>query len=182
MRIETFKIEKPYRGITLEGTCRVIPPSTYTITMEKPYKGLAKAEYFRNNDGGYSIENIKSRAQWELGRLYKQFQDILYEYDKYKKLLGEWMPYEQKMQRLREDVNPFRQGADAEKAALLDFHSEMLERDAQEHFYDLIDKHGIMPLSLSPSVLKVSIRLIEEEFVKPKRERYESNTEEKCGE
>ena len=170
MRIETFKIEKQYRGITLEGTCRVIPPSTYSITMEKPYKGLAKAEYFRNNDDGYSLESIKGRAQWELGRLYEQFQDILYDYDKYKKLLDEWLPYEEKVQQLKEEVAPFRQGADAEKTALLDFHSEMLERDAKEHFYDLLDKYGIMPLSLSPSVLKVSVRLIEEEFVKPKTE------------
>lgn len=170
MRIETFKIEKQYRGIALEGTCRVIPPSTYSITMEKPYQGLAKAEYFRNNDSSYSIENIKGRAQWELGRLYEQFQSILYEYDKYKKLLDEWMPYEQKMQRLKEEAAPFRQKADAENLALVDFHTEMLERDAKEHFYELLDKYGIMPLSLSPSVLKTSIRLIEEEFVKPKTE------------
>lgn len=170
MRIETFKIEKQYRGITLEGTCRVIPSSTYSITMEKPYKGLAKAEYFRNNDDGYSIENIKSRAQWELGRLYEQFQDVLYRYDKYKKLLNEWLFYEQKIQRLKEDAAPFRQEADAERLTLLDFHCKMLDRDAQEHFYDLLDKYEIMPLSLSPSVLKVSIRLIEEDFVKPKTE------------
>ena len=170
MRIETFKIEKQYRGITLEGTCRVIPPSTYMVTMEKPYKGLAKTEYLRNNDDGYSLESIKGRAQWELGRLYEQFQDILYDYDKYKKLLDEWLPYEEKVQQLKEEVATFRQGADAEKTALLDFHSEMLERDAKEHFYDLLDKYGIMPLSLSPSVLQASIRLIEEEFVKPKIE------------
>ena len=119
MRIESFKINKQYRGITLEGTCRVIPPSTYMITMEKPYKGLSKAEYFRNNSGCYSIENIKGRAQWELGRLYEQFQSILYGYDKYKKLLDEWMPYQQKLQRLKEEVAPFRQGADAENLAAL---------------------------------------------------------------
>lgn len=170
MRIETFKIEKQYRGITMEGTCRVIPPSTYMVTMEKPYKGLAKAEYLRNNDDGYSLESIKSRAQWELVRLYEQMQDILYEYDKYRKLLNEWMPYEEKMQRLKEEVTPFRQGADADKTALLDFHCGMLERDAKEYFYELLDKHGIMPLSLSPSVLQVAIGLIEEEFVKPKTE------------
>lgn len=170
MRIETFRIDTVYRGVALEGTCRIILPSTYMVTMEKPYKGLNRAEYFRNNDDGYSIENIKSRAKWELGRLYEQFQDILYEYDKYKKLLDEWMVYEQKVQRLKEEVAPFRQGADVDKSALLDFHCEMLERDAQEHFYDLLDKYGIMPLSLSPSVLQASIRLIEEEFVKPKSE------------
>lgn len=170
MRIETFKIDTVYRGIPLQGTCRVIPPSTYMVAMEKPYKGLAKAEYFRNNDDGYSIENIKSRAQWELGRLYEQFQDILYEYDKYKKLLDEWLPYEQKLQRMKEEITPFRQETNAEKTALLDFHCEMLERDVKEYFYELLDKYGIMPLSLSPSVLKVSIRLIEEEFVKPTTE------------
>lgn len=164
MRIETFKIEKQYRGITLVGICRVIPPSTYSVTMEKPYKGLAEAEYFRNNDGGYSIEKIKGRAQWKLGRLYEQFQGILYEYDKYKKLLDEWMSYEQKIQRMKEEVAPFRQRADAEKLALLDFHTEMLDRDAKEHFYELMEKYGIKPLSLSPSVLETSIGLIEKEF------------------
>lgn len=164
MRIETFKIEKQYRGITLVGICRVIPPSTYSVTMEKPYKGLAEAEYFRNIDGGYSIEKIKGRAQWELGRLYEQFQGILYEYDKYKKLLDEWMSYEQKIQRMKEEVAPFRQRADAEKLALLDFHTEMLDRDAKEHFYELMEKYGIKPLSLSPSVLETSIGLIEKEF------------------
>ncbi len=169
MRIETFKIEKQYRGIALEGTCRVIPPSTYSITMEKPYQGLAKAESFRNNDGSYSIESIKSRAQWELGRLYEQFQSILYEYDKYKKLLDEWLPYEQKIQRLKEEIAPFRQGTDASKMALLDFYTEMLDKDAKEHFYELLDKYEVMPLSLSPSVLKVSIRLIEKEFVNPQK-------------
>lgn len=164
MRIETFKIEKQYRGITLVGICRVIPPSTYSVTMEKPYKGLAEAEYFRNNDGGYSIEKIKDRAQWELGRLYEQFQGILYEYDKYKKLLDEWMSYEQKIQRMKEEVAPFRQRADAKKLALLDFHTEMLDRDAKEHLYELMEKYGIKPLSLSPSVLETSIGLIEKEF------------------
>lgn len=168
MKIETFKINKEYRGIALEGTCRVIHPSTYSITMDKPYKGLAKAEYFRNNNC-CSMENIKGRAQWELSRLYEQFQDILYEYDKYKKLLNEWMPYEQKIQRLKEEIAPFRQGTDASKMALLDFYTEMLDKDAKEHFYELLDKYEVMPLSLSPSVLKVSIRLIEKEFVNPQK-------------
>lgn len=163
MKIETFKINKEYRGIALEGTCRVIPLSTYSITMDKPYKGLAKAEYFRNNNG-CSMENIKGRAQWELGRLYEQFQDILYEYDKYKKLLNEWMPYEQKIQRLKEEAVTFRQEADPDKLVLLNFHIEMLGRDAKEHFYELMNKYGIKPLSLSPSVLETSIGLIEKEF------------------
>lgn len=162
MKIEGFKISKEYRGITLEGTCRVILPSTYMITMDKPYKGLSKAEYFRNNGGCYSLESIKGRAQWELGRLYEQFQSILYEYDKYKKLLDEWLLYEQQIQQLKEEVATFRQGVEAENLALLDFHSEMLERDVKEHFYDLLDKYDIKPLSLSPSVLRTSIRLIEE--------------------
>lgn len=161
MKIEGFKISKEYRGITLEGTCRVILPSTYMITMDKPYKGLSKAEYFRNNGGCYSLESIKGRAQWELGRLYEQFQSILYEYDKYKKLLDEWLLYEQQIQQLKEEVATFRQGVEAENLALLDFHSEMLERDVKEHFYDLLDKYDIKPLSLSPSVLRTSIRLIE---------------------
>lgn len=169
MRIETFKISTVYRGIAMEGTCRVIPPSTYMLTMEKPYKGLCKAEYFRNNKG-YSVENIRSRALWELGRLYEQFQDILSDFDKYKALLNEWMPYELKIQRLKDEAAPFRQGADTDKLALLDFHNEMLDRDAKAHFGELLDKYGIMPLSLSPSVLKISIKLIEEEFVKPKVE------------
>lgn len=164
MRIESFKISKEYRGITLEGTCRVILPSTYMITMEKPYKGLSIAEYFRNNGGCYSIESIKGRAQWELGRLYEQFQDVLYGYDKYKKLLDEWLPYEQQIQQLKEEVATFRQGVDAENLALLDFHTEMLERDVKEHFYELLDKYDIKPLSLSQSVLITSIRIIEEEF------------------
>lgn len=162
MKIEGFKISKEYRGITLEGTCRVILPSTYMITMDKPYKGLSKAEYFRNNGGCYSLESIKGKAQWELGRLYEQFQSILYEYDKYKKLLDEWLLYEQQIQQLKEEVATFRQGVEAENLALLDFHSEMLERDVKEHFYDLLDKYDIKPLSLSPSVLRTSIRLIEE--------------------
>lgn len=162
MKIEGFKISKEYRGITLEGTCRVILPSTYMITMDKPYKGLSKAEYFRNNGGCYSLESIKGRAQWELGRLYEQFQSILYEYDKYKKLLDEWLLYDQQIQQLKEEVATFRQGVEAENLALLDFHSEMLERDVKEHFYDLLDKYDIKPLSLSPSVLRTSIRLIEE--------------------
>ena len=164
MRIEAFKINKEYRGIALEGTCRVIPPFTYSITMDKPYKGLAKAEYFRNNDGGYSIENIKSRAQWELGRLYEQFQDILYEYDKYKKLWTEWKQYDSQLQASQEKVIALKEEADAETLAFLDFHVGMLKRDVIERFYELIEKYEIKPLSLSPSVLETSIRLIDEEF------------------
>ena len=164
MRIEAFKINKEYRGIALEGTCRVIPPFTYSITMDKPYKGLAKAEYFRNNDGGYSIENIKSRAQWELGRLYEQFQDILYEYDKYKKLWTEWKQYDSQLQASQEKVIALKEEADAETLAFLDFHVGMLKRDVIERFYELMEKYEIKPLSLSPSVLETSIRLIDEEF------------------
>ena len=81
-----------------------------------------------------------------------------------KKLLNEWMPYEQKVQRLKEEAVPFRQGADANEMVLLDFHTEMLDRDVKEHFYELLDKYGIMPQSLSPSVLAISIELIENEF------------------
>lgn len=164
MRIETFKIEKQYRGITLVGICRVIPPSTYSVTMEKPYKGLAKAEYFRNNDDGYSIENIKGRAQWELGRLYEQFQGILYEYDKYKRLWTEWKQYDSQLQTLIEETIALKEEADAETLAFLDLHIGMLKRDVIERFYELMEKYGIKPLSLSPSVLAISIELIENEF------------------
>ncbi len=164
MRIETFKIEKQYRGITLVGICRVIPPSTYSVTMEKPYKGLAKAEYFRNNDDGYSIENIKGRAQWELGRLYEQFQGILYEYDKYKRLWTEWKQYDSQLQTLIEETIALKEEADAETLAFLDLHIGMLKRDVIERFYELMEKYGIKPLSLSPSVLETSIGLIEKEF------------------
>ena len=45
MRIETFKINTLYRGIALEGNCMIIPCSTYSVTMEKPYKGLSKSAY-----------------------------------------------------------------------------------------------------------------------------------------
>lgn len=91
MRIEAFKINKEYRGIALEGTCRVIVPSAYMITMEKPYKGLTKTEYFYQNKQ-FDIKGIKGRAKFELGRLYEQYQDILWNYDKYKKLWDEWAP------------------------------------------------------------------------------------------
>lgn len=167
MRIETFKIEEQYRGITLKGTCRVILPSTYMITMEKPYKGLSKAEYFRNY-GDCSVESIKGRAQWELGRLYEQYQSILYNYDKYKELSDEWERYELQVQIQIEEAIALKKCADAETLALIDFHIKMLERDAKEHFYELLDKHDIKALSLSPSVLRTSIRLIEEEFGNPK--------------
>ena len=50
LRIESFKISYKYRDMAwLEGTCRVIVPSAYMITMEKPYKGLTKTEYFYQN-------------------------------------------------------------------------------------------------------------------------------------
>ena len=165
MRIESFKISKEYRGIILEGTCRVILPSTYMITMEKPYKGLSQTEYFRDY-GDCSVENIKGTAQWELGRLYEQYQSILYDYDKYKELSDEWERYELQVQAQIEEAITLKKSADAETLALIDFHIKMLERDAKERFYELLDKYDIKPLSLSPSVMGTSIRLIEEEFEK----------------
>ena len=146
MRIEAFKINKEYRGIALEGTCRVIVPSAYMITMEKPYKGLTKTEYFYQNKQ-FDIKGIKGRAKFELGRLYEQYQDILWNYDKYKKLWDEWQ-----------------KEAGEEDMPLLDLFEEMLKKDAFQYFYDLLDKYDIKPLSLSPSVLETSIRLIDEEF------------------
>ena len=58
---------------------------------------------------------------------------------------------------LRKEAN----GADM---PLLDFYEKMLDKDATQYFYDLLDKYDIKPLSLSPSVLETSIRLIDEEF------------------
>lgn len=161
MKIETFKINTLYRGIALEGICRIIPYSTYSITMEKPCKGLSKSAYFRN---GFTMENIIGRAEFELGRLYEQYQDILWDYDKYKKLWDEWHQYEQKIQTLKAEAMAFRKEAGEEDMPLLDLFEEMLKKDAFQYFYDLLDKYDIKPLSLSPSVLETSIRLIDEEF------------------
>jgi hypothetical protein len=161
MRIEAFKINKEYRGIALEGTCRIIPYSTYSIIMEKPYKGLSKSAYFRD---GFTMENIMGRIKWELGRLYEQHQNILYDYDRYKKLWTEWKQYNSQLQASIEESIALKEEADAETLAFLDFHIEMLKRDGIERFYELIEKYEIKPLSLSPSVLETSIRLIDEEF------------------
>ena len=161
MKIETFKINTPYRGIALEGTCRIIPYSTYSIIMEKPYKGLSKSAYFRD---GFTMENIMGRIKWELGRLYEQHQDILYDYDRYKKLWTEWKQYNSQLQASIEESIALKEEADAETLAFLDFHIGMLKRDGIERFYELIEKYEIKPLSLSSSVLETSIRLIDEEF------------------
>lgn len=161
MKIQTFKINTLYRGIALEGICRIIPYSTYSIIMEKPYKGLSKSAYFRN---GFTMENIMARIEWELGRLYEQHQNILYDYDRYKKLWTEWKQYNSQLQASIEESIALKEEADAETLAFLDFHIEMLKRDGIERFYELIEKYDIKPLSLSPSVLETSIRLIDEEF------------------
>jgi len=161
MRIETFKINTLYRGIALEGNCMIIPCSTYSVTMEKPYKGLSKSAYFRN---GFTMENIIGRIKWELGRLYEQYQNILYDYDNYKRLWAEWKQYDSQLQALIEEAIALKEEADAETLAFLDFHIGMLKRDGIELFYELIEKYEIKPLSLSPSVLETSIRLIDEEF------------------
>lgn len=161
MKIETFKINTLYRGIALEGNCRIIPYSTYSIIMEKPYKGLSKSAYFRD---GFTMENIMGRIKWELGRLYEQYQDILYDYDNYKRLWTEWKQYDSQLQASIEEAIALKEYADGETLAFLDFHIEMLKRDGIERFYELMEKYGIKPLSLSPSVLAISIELIENEF------------------
>lgn len=161
MRIESFKISKEYRGIILEGTCSIISPSTYMVTMEKPYKGLSKSAYFRN---GFTMENIMDRIKWELGRLYEQHQNILYDYDKCKKLWTEWKQYDSQLQASIEEAIALKEDADGETLAFLDFHIEMLKRDGIERFYELMEKYEIKPLSLSPSLLETSIELIENEF------------------
>lgn len=161
MKIETFKINTLYRGIALEGNCRIIPYSTYSIIMEKPYKGLSKSAYFRD---GFTMENIMGRIKWELGWLYEQYQDILYDYDNYKRLWTEWKQYDSQLQASIEEAIALKEDADGETLAFLDFHIEMLKRDGIERFYELMEKYGIKPLSLSPSVLAISIELIENEF------------------
>ena len=161
MKIETFKINTLYRGIALEGNCRIIPYSTYSIIMEKPYKGLSKSAYFRD---GFTMENIMGRIKWELGRLYEQYKDILYDYDNYKRLWTEWKQYDSQLQASIEEAIALKEDADGETLAFLDFHIEMLKRDGIERFYELMEKYGIKPLSLSPSVLAISIELIENEF------------------
>ena len=164
LSIESFKISYRYRDMAwVEGTCRVIAPSAYMITMEKPYKGLTKMEYFYQNKQ-FDIESIKSRATFELGRLYEQYQDILYDYDRYKAVWEEWKQYEQKLQALKAETLSLRKEADKEDMLMLDFYEKMLDKDASQYFYDLLDKYEIRPLSLSSSVLDTSIRIIDEEF------------------
>lgn len=160
------------------GICRVIPPSTYSVTMEKPYKGLAKAEYFRNNDDGYSIENIKGRAQWELGRLYEQFQGILYEYDKYKRLWTEWKQYDSQLQTLIEETIALKEEADAETLAFLDLHIGMLKRDVIERFYELMENTELSHYHFLHPFWKHQSDLLKKNFV---TECYESIIEEKHG-
>lgn len=161
MKIETFKINKEYRGIALEGTCRIIPYSTYSVIMEKPYKGLSKSAYFRD---GFTMENIMGRIKWELGRLYEQHQNIVYDYDNYKRLWTEWKQYDSQLQASIEEAIALKEDADGETLAFFDFHIEMLKRDGIERFYELMEKYEIKPLSLSPSLLETSIELIENEF------------------
>ena len=110
------------------------------------------------------MENIMGRAEFELGRLYEQYQNILYDYDRYKKLWTEWKQYNSQLQASIEESIALKEEADAETLAFLGFHIGMLKRDGIERFYELIEKYDIKPLSLSPSVLETSIRLIDEEF------------------
>ena len=110
------------------------------------------------------MENIMGRIKWELGRLYEQHQNILYDYDRYKKLWTEWKQYNSQLQASIEESIALKEEADAETLAFLDFHIGMLKRDGIERFYELIEKYEIKPLSLSPSVLETSIGLIEKEF------------------
>lgn len=164
MRIETLKIGCWYRGIKLEGTCRIVWPSTYMITMEKPYNGLTKAEHFylfRNES--FETEQFRGRATWGLGRLYDQYQEIKYNYNRYKRLADEWTSYKQKLQSLKDEALAFQRTC-GEMDGLFDIYFEALDADATECFDSLMKKHGIMPLSLSPSVLEISIKSVEEEF------------------
>lgn len=73
-------------------------------------------------------------------------------------------PVRQKIQTLKAEAMAFRKEAGEEDMPLLDLFEEMLKKDAFQYFYDLLDKYDIKPLSLSPSVLETSIRLIDEEF------------------
>ena len=150
MKIETFKINTLYRGIALEGNCRIIPYSTYSIIMEKPYKGLSKSAYFRD---GFTMENIMGRIKWELGRLYEQYQDILYDYDNYKRLWTEWKQYDSQLQASIEEAIALKEDADGETLAFLDFHIEMLKRDGIERFYELMEKYFLHQYWQYPSSL-----------------------------
>lgn len=162
MRIEVFKIYSQYRGIVLEGTCRVIFPSTYTITMDKPIRGLSKGEFVTYNHT-CSIEDIKGRATWELERLYEQYEDIYLHYDVYKKLFNEWNLCEQKVHELKEEAIHNKECSVMETVDLIKFHCGMLDRYASCCFRKLIDEYGVLPISLSPLTLKVSIKSIEEQ-------------------
>lgn len=164
MKIKNFKVENRYRGITLKGVCQAITSSTYMLTMEVPYPGLVKTEHFFAGSGSFdedSIENIKSRAAFDLRMLYEQYLDIQLEYDSYKKLFNEWKQHEERLQHLKKQTILYKETADKDTTVLLDFYQEALIMEAHHLFEQLCNKYEIKPLSLSPSVLQTSIEIIE---------------------
>lgn len=164
MKIRSFKVENRYRGITLKGVCQVIAPTTYMLTMEAPYPGLVKTEHFFAGYGSFdedSIENIKSRAAFGLRMLYEQHLDIQLEYDSYKKLFNEWKQHEERLQHLKKQAILYKETAEKDTTALLDFYQEALIMEAHHLFEQFCNKYEIKPLSLSPSVLQTSIEIIE---------------------
>ena len=88
------EVNTVYRGITLRGICYIIPPTTYMITLESPYKGLSAAEYFYK-ETNFNLDNMMGRIRWKLGMLYEQHADIRYDYPAYKRLWDEWKPFQQ---------------------------------------------------------------------------------------
>lgn len=164
MKIVSFKVKNKFRGITFKGVCQVIAPSTYMITMEFPFPGLVKTEHLFADYGSSdedSVERIKSRAAFDLRMLYEQHLDIQMEYDSYKKLYHEWKQHEERLLRLKKRIFAYKKVAEKETVALLDFYQEALIMEAHHLFEQLWKKHGITPLSLSPSVLRTSLEIIE---------------------
>lgn len=166
MKTENCKISTEYRGVTLEGTLTAILPYAYTVTMEKPYRGLSKGECFLSGRGTFTLESIEGRATWELCRLFEQFESIRQDYGTFKNLYSEWLQTEKRTEKLYDEIEALRQDADEASIALIDLFQEALEASGRFDFEELIGKYNVIPLSLSPSVLEVSLRIIENENVK----------------
>lgn len=175
MEIIRKEVNTVYRGIALRGICYIIPPTTYMVTMESPYKGLSAAEYFYK-ETIFNLDNMMGRIRWKLGALYEQHADIQHDYPTYKRLWDEWEPYQQHINRLKEEATDHKRSADQQQTALLDFQLEMLSQEEKEHFTELMEKHGIMPCALSPENLAISMNLIENKG----GSYYESDIDEKC--
>lgn len=98
--IKTFNLDLNHRGCHITGILKVINERTFVSIMLRPFEGLTWIEHFYGFDDrhyDFSDDAVKSRAGFNLQRLYEKAICVFQQITEYRKVMVEAEAYQKQI-------------------------------------------------------------------------------------